>query len=1129
MQFPDQASRKSDSSSTPLKSLKRTHWHVFIPLLAALLMAVMLPLTSTDILAADIPVSNESELRAAVASSNTIELANSITMATTLTIPAGKEITIDGCGNTLSLNIPGSTITPVINVIGELTLTNITVTHALGSQGDGIWLFDPINNATSGYLLHLKTGTVITGNVNGVYNAAGNNIHGIMTTDMDDGVLITRNTEVGIVNGGTLDLYGGVISDNGDSGIVNGVGGIATMHPAAPGHDATVISGNAVGGVRNSGFFTMEDGLITGHIGNSGVHNVAGTFNMSGGVISGNTATNGGGVYFTAGTFNMSGGVIKDNTATDGGGVDFNSGTFNMSGGVISGNTATNGGGVTFGGSADVFTMSGNAEISGNTSGSDGGGVYTYSDFIMKDDAALKNNTASGDGGGIYRYNATMVSLSGNAEISGNTAGGDGGGIYIKDWSANGYGGLSVEVNVLFADNTAKYFCKGPTDTYSAYYDANILGTHWSAPCPLDEGGVIYNKGFNNCDISCQISPYYYYIFYYANALDATSLSSYTFPIKTGAWKEGTTRTVANFSTIPLSRSGFYLLGWATNPSATTPEYYPGDSYTFSTNASPSNPQDYNLHLYAVWATTPPDYAISYVLNGGTNAPSNPTTYNATSTFPIGIANPTRTNYTFSGWTVTYANTAITAITTPTTAYSIPSGTTGNITLTANWAELYNVTYNANGGNGSMPNGTATYDQAFTLAANTFTRTGYTFTGWNTAANGSGTSYTNRYAFTPWNLTTDLTLYAQWQQNNTPPPASTYTVTYNGNSYNSGTAPVDSNSYSAGDMVTVLGNTGNLVRTGYTFLGWSTRYDATSATYVAGSTFVINSNVTLYAVWQQNSSDPSTTYKVTYNGNGNAGGTAPVDSNSYSAGDMVTVQGNTGNLVRTNYTFLGWATSASGAVAYTSGQSFIINSNVTLYAVWSQNPDTTTFTVKFEDWNKTLLKSEQVRRGGDATAPASPTREDHTFAGWDRAYTNIQSDITVTAQYTKNTAIDSFEPVQKLPSIKLWKLVIPLYPSKVNPNAWSLVSMILTIAGVLLAVITGIRTQVLRGKRTANEAYTLAWLIATIILGIAGIIVFFTTQDMSQLMVLVNYWTIASAVILALEIVGYVITFRRKS
>lgn len=78
------------------------------------------------------------------------------------------------------------------------------------------------------------------------------------------------------------------------------------------------------------------------------------------------------------------------------------------------------------------------------------------------------------------------------------------------------------------------------------------------------------------------------------------------------------------------------------------------------------------------------------------------------------------------------------------------------------------------------------------------------------------------------------------------------------------------------------------------------------------------------------------TYNVTYNGNGNTGGTVPTDATDYSSGDMVTVLGNTGSLVKSGgYAFNGWNTSADGSgTAYAAGATFSITANTTLYAQW---------------------------------------------------------------------------------------------------------------------------------------------------------------------------------------------------
>ncbi len=160
----------------------------------------------------------------------------------------------------------------------------------------------------------------------------------------------------------------------------------------------------------------------------------------------------------------------------------------------------------------------------------------------------------------------------------------------------------------------------------------------------------------------------------------------------------------------------------------------------------------------------------------------------------------------------------------------------------------------------------------------------------------------------------------------------TYTVTYDGNGNTGGSVPSDTTNYEQGQTVTVLGNTGNLVKSGYSFAGWNTQADGNGTAYAQGLTFAMGSaNVVLYAKWTANP-----TYTVTYNGNGNTGGNIPIDSTNYEQGQTVTMLGNTGNLVKSGYTFAGWNTQADGSgTAYAQGATFAMGAaNVILYARW---------------------------------------------------------------------------------------------------------------------------------------------------------------------------------------------------
>jgi len=245
-------------------------------------------------------------------------------------------------------------------------------------------------------------------------------------------------------------------------------------------------------------------------------------------------------------------------------------------------------------------------------------------------------------------------------------------------------------------------------------------------------------------------------------------------------------------------------------------------------------------------------------------------------------------------------------------------------------APTYTVTYSGNNNTGgSPPVDPNDYDAGATvtvLGQGSLVKTGYSFVGWNTAVDGSGTTYTSGQTFTMG--TANVTLYAKW----TASP--TYTVTYNGNSNTGGSVPVDTNNYEEGATVTVLGQ-GSLVNTGNTFVGWNTEMNGSGTSYTTGQQFAMPAaNVTLYAQWTA-----STTYTVTYNGNGNTGGSVPVDTNNYVEGATVTVQGS-GTLVKSGNTFAGWNTQMNGSgTTYTPGQQFTMPAaNVTLYAVWTTSP-----------------------------------------------------------------------------------------------------------------------------------------------------------------------------------------------
>jgi len=248
----------------------------------------------------------------------------------------------------------------------------------------------------------------------------------------------------------------------------------------------------------------------------------------------------------------------------------------------------------------------------------------------------------------------------------------------------------------------------------------------------------------------------------------------------------------------------------------------------------------------------------------------------------------------------------------------------------------YNITYDSNGATAGVapvdPSGYKQGKSITVMPSGTLVRDGYSFTGWNTLADGTGTSYLASATFSMGSA--DVTLYAKWAL------IPTYTVTYDGNGATGGTLPTDSSSYQAGSIVTVR-NSGTIVRSHYSFAAWNTLADGSGTSYTPAATFAMGStNVTLYAKW---TAEP--TYTVTYDGNGSTGGTVPTDSSSYWTGNTVTVQSN-GTMVRSHYSFTGWNTLASGTgTSYLPAATFTMSSaNVTLYAKWTASEAYTALT-----------------------------------------------------------------------------------------------------------------------------------------------------------------------------------------
>ena len=358
-----------------------------------------------------------------------------------------------------------------------------------------------------------------------------------------------------------------------------------------------------------------------------------------------------------------------------------------------------------------------------------------------------------------------------------------------------------------------------------------------------------------------------------------------------------------------------------------------------------------DLSLTTQWDVV--EYGITYNLNGGVNSQSNPSIYTILDEFTL-VA-PTRTGYTFTGWTGT-------DLSEPTMVVVIDD-CIGNRSYAANWtANTNTITLDSNGGAVSYEPITVTYDQSYTLP--TPTRTGYTFAGWY---NGN-----TKYSSGTWKGLNDLALTAKWN-------IITYSISY---TMNGGTNPSSNpTTYNVEDVISLAQPT----KIGYTFAGWiGTDLSEPTMILTFGN---LTGNRSYTATWTAN------TYIITLDANGGEVEDEPITATYDQEYTLPTP-------TRTGYTFEGWF---SGTTEYTSG-TWTRLEDVALVAEWTVNKYAITYAdtnevlnnvvVTFDyNYSDSIATTVTLTNGEHLGYPTVSTRSGYAFAGW---YT----DSSCTTQYS---------------------------------------------------------------------------------------------------------------------------------
>lgn len=346
------------------------------------------------------------------------------------------------------------------------------------------------------------------------------------------------------------------------------------------------------------------------------------------------------------------------------------------------------------------------------------------------------------------------------------------------------------------------------------------------------------------------------------------------------------------------SRNGYNFAGWKYTQYDVVHYAVGGDEvqFQYSVGGGVQSDQYKTVTLYAQWQAK--TYTVAYNAGGGSGAPASQTKTHGTN-LTLSSAVPTWTGHTFVSWNTKADGTG--------TSFS-PGGTftiNADTTLYAIWAaDTYAVTFNANGGSGAPASQTKTYGAPLILSDTVPTRTNYDFVEWNTASDGTGTSYQPGGEY---NDNAALTLYAIWV-------ATIFTVTYDANGH--GTAPAPQTK-DAGDSVTVASA---ISASGCVFVEWNTASDGTGTSYDPGDTYSADADVTLYAIWLVG------VYTLTFDADG---GTVSPASKQVTFGNKY---GMLPTPTKTGETFYGWFI---GDLLITSNSVVELTGDETAKASWS--------------------------------------------------------------------------------------------------------------------------------------------------------------------------------------------------
>ena len=311
---------------------------------------------------------------------------------------------------------------------------------------------------------------------------------------------------------------------------------------------------------------------------------------------------------------------------------------------------------------------------------------------------------------------------------------------------------------------------------------------------------------------------------------------------------------------------------------------------------------DYYLTRYPL-----PTHTVTFYPNGGSGT-MEPQVVNNAEPVKLNANMFNREGYTFLGW----RNHSYVHSDDDEDIYADQAEVTleDDLNLYAQWGiNSYTVTYDANGGQGTADIQSGEFRSYMTTIKNPFTREGYRFASWNTAADGSGTRYNQMSSYV---ITKDMVLYAQWDP-------IICTLRYNANS-GAGNMPDQTAVY--GSILYAESN--DCFRKGYYFTAWNTDAFGFGTTYAPGDPVILKDDQILYAQWEP------IICTLQYNANGGEG-TMQDQIDGY--GTILYAASN--DFVREGYYFTAWNTDEQGlGFPYAPGDPITLENDQILYAQW---------------------------------------------------------------------------------------------------------------------------------------------------------------------------------------------------